>query len=116
MLHALAWGLEEIHGAREYHSDLHEDNVIVRRLGIEFDVKLVDMYKWGTLQRQHIRYDVYGLVRLFYHAIGGAKHYPRKLEEVKKICCGHKQLHINRKFRTVGHRRSCPEEFQWAPE
>lgn len=116
LLHALAAGVEEIHGAKEYHGDLHEDNVIVRRRGIEFDVKLVDMYNWGALKGQHMRDDVCDLIRLFYEAIGGARHYANQREEIKKICCGLKRSLITQKFRTAGHLRRYLEEFSWVRE
>ena len=32
----------------EYHGDLHDDNIIVRRHGLSFDLKLVDMFPWGA--------------------------------------------------------------------
>ncbi len=38
LLYALAKGVEPIHHAREYHGDPHNENVIIRRRGISFDV------------------------------------------------------------------------------
>ncbi|MCK4941873.1 protein kinase, partial [candidate division WOR-3 bacterium] len=71
LLHALAAGIEEIHRAREYHGDLHDDNIIIKRQGLGFQVKVVDMYNWGTPDAGHIRDDVCDLIRIFYDAIGG---------------------------------------------
>ena len=41
LLHALVRGVEEIHAVGEYHGDLHSDNIIVRRRGLGFEVKVV---------------------------------------------------------------------------
>ena len=41
VLHTLARGVEAIHAVREYHSDIHSENVIVRRRGIHFDLSLI---------------------------------------------------------------------------
>ena len=47
LLHSLASGLEDIHRMGEYHGDLHTDNIIVQRSGLKFDLKILDLYKWG---------------------------------------------------------------------
>lgn len=113
LLHALAAGVEEIHRVREYHGDLHDDNIIIKRSGLSFDVKLVDMYNWGAPSAQNTRDDVCDLVRIFYDAIGGAKFYAQQREEVKNVCCGLKRSLIARKFKTAGHLRHYLEAMAW---
>lgn len=113
LLHALSAGVEEIHSAREYHGDLHEENIIVRRLGLSFDVKLVDMFNWGSPSAENIRDDVCDLIRVFYDAIGGARFYPKHPPQIKSICCGLKRSLIMRKFRTAGHLRQYLETMVW---
>jgi len=113
LLHALAAGVEEIHRAREYHGDLHDDNVIVRRQGLSFNVKLVDMYNWGPPDAQNIRDDVCDLIRIFYDAIGSVRFYSKHPKEIKDICCGLKKSLIIRKFRTAGHLRHNLETMTW---
>lgn len=113
LLHELAAGVEIIHRAREYHGDLHDDNIIVRRHGLSFNVKLVDMYEWGAPKIENIRDDVCDLIRLFYDAIGGAQHYARQPQEIKNVCCGLKRSLIVRKFRTAGHLRHYLETMSW---
>ncbi|KPJ74327.1 serine/threonine protein kinase [candidate division TA06 bacterium DG_78] len=113
LLHALASGVEEIHQAHEYHGDLHDDNVIVRRRGLSFDVKLVDMYNWGKPDAENIRDDVCNLIRIFYDSIGGARFYAKHPREIKDICCGLKRSLIIRKFRTAGHLRQYLETMRW---
>jgi serine/threonine protein kinase len=113
LLHALAEGVEIIHKAREYHGDLHDDNIIIRRRGLSFDIKVVDMFNWGAPKAENIREDVYDLIRIFYDAVGGRKHYAKQPQEVKKICCGLKRSLISRKFRTAGHLRLYLEMMPW---
>jgi serine/threonine protein kinase len=113
LLHALATGIEKIHNLREYHGDLHDENVIVRRYGLSFDLKLVDMFHWGPPSPENIHEDVCNLVRIFYDSIGGAKHYPKHPPEVKAICCGLKRSLILSKYRTAGQLRQYLETMQW---
>jgi serine/threonine protein kinase len=113
LLHALASGVESIHQAREYHGDLHDDNIIVRRQGLSFDVKLVDMYNWGAPSAQNIRDDVCDLVRIFYDALGGARTYRKHPQQVKQICCGLKRSLITPKFRTALQLRQHLETMSW---
>ena len=113
LLHALATGIESIHNLREYHGDLHDDNVIVHRYGLSFDLKLVDMFHWGPASPENIHEDVCNLVRIFYDAIGGAKRYAKQPPEAKAICCGLKRSLIQRKFRNAGQLRQYLETMQW---
>lgn len=113
LLHALATGIENIHHLHEYHGDLHTENIIVQRAGLGFDVKLVDVYRWGAPRWTNIHDDVCDLIRVFYDAIGGRKHYSRQPPEVKSICCGLKRSLIIGKFPTAGQLREHLELMQW---
>jgi len=113
LLHALAAGIESIHHYREYHGDLHSDNIIIKRYGLGFDLKLLDMFHYGAHGRENVREDICDLIRLFYDAIGGQKHYAKHPPEVKAICCGLKRSMILKKFRTVGQLREYLENMLW---
>lgn len=113
LLYALASALEKIHQAREYHGDLHTDNVIIRHVGLRFDLKIMDMFQWGPAKPENIQGDVLDLVRLFYDAIGGAKHYRSQPKAVKEICFGLKQSLILKKFKTAGKLRYYLENLEW---
>ena len=113
LLHALAGGIESIHNLREYHGDLHEENVIIRRYGLSFDLKLVDMFHWGPASPENIHEDVCNLIRIFYEAIGGQKRYARQPAEAKMVCCGLKRSLILQKYRTAGQLRQYLETMQW---
>ena len=113
LLHALAAGIEKIHNLREYHGDLHDENVIIRRYGLAFDLKLVDMFHWGPASQENIHQDVCNLIRIFYDAIGGATRYPKQPPEAKAICCGLKRSLILKKYRDAGQLRQYLETMQW---
>lgn len=113
LLHSLAAGIADIHMAREYHGDLHTDNVIVRRHGLGFEIKLIDLYHWDMPRRENIQGDVCDLIRLFYDALGGPRRYRYHRAEIKAICCGLKRSLLVRKFKNAGHLRDYLETMLW---
>lgn len=113
LLHALAKGLEPVHRAGEYHGDLHCENVLVRRHGLGFEVKVLDLYHWGRPSSAEIFDDVCDLIRIFYDAVGGRKRYAKQPPEVKAICCGLKRSLIRKKFKTAGQLREYLENMAW---
>lgn len=113
LLHALAAGIAIIHDLGEYHGDLHEDNVLVSRHGLGFEVKLVDLYRWGKPSAANIQEDVLNLVRLFHAAVGGPRRYASQPPEVKDICRGLRRGLILERFRTAGHLRRHLENLTW---
>jgi len=113
LLHALAKGIDTIHQMREYHGDLHTDNIIISRFGLNYDLKLIDMYYWQSAKYENIRHDVVSLVKVFYEALGGQKFYAKQPDEVKAIICGLKSSLILKKFKTAGQLRDHIEHMQW---
>lgn len=111
-LYALAKGMECVHRMGEYHGDLHQDNIIIQRSGLGFELKLVDLYHLGSA-REHIKEDVTDMIKLFYDILGGEKHYPNHPPEIKDICCGLKHSLILKKFRTAGQLRQYIENMEW---
>jgi hypothetical protein len=113
LLHAIALGLEEIHQVREYHGDIHEDNILVRRRGIHFDLKILDFYHWGAPTAAHLRDDVADAIRILYDMIGGKRHYASQPAEIKSICRGLRRDLIAKYFPTAKHLRAYLETFEW---
>jgi serine/threonine protein kinase len=113
LLHALARGMEDIHRAREYHGDLHTGNVMVQRFGLGIELKLLDLFRWDAPRPENIRDDVVDMIRIFYDAVGGKRHYASQPEEVKAICCGLRRSLIISKFRTAGQLRQHLETMEW---
>lgn len=113
LLHALAKGIEQIHLRNEYHGDLHTDNVIVVRFGLEFHLKLLDVFHWKAPRPENIQSDVLNLIRIFYESLGGKKTYAQMPPVVKEIVCGLKNTLILKKFKTAGHLRRYLESLSW---
>jgi serine/threonine protein kinase len=113
LLYALADGIEPIHLAGEYHGDLHAENVIVNRFGLNFDIKLVDLFRWNQPKRHNQRDDICDLIQIFHEAMGGAKHYAKLPAAAKYICCGLKRNLILKKFRTISELREHLESMSW---
>lgn len=113
LLHALASGVESIHASNEYHGDLHHENIIVRRFGLEFDLKLIDLYNWASPKRENRQDDICDLVRILYDSIGGQKTYSRQPAVIKYICSGLKRSLILKKFKTVSHLKRHLETLEW---
>jgi len=114
LLYALAKGIERIHFKREYHGDLHADNVIVCRHGLSFDLKLLDLFQWNAPRREAMEDDICDMIKLFYDAIGGRRFYAKQPAEVKEICCGLKRSLILQKFRSVSQLRQHLESMRWS--
>jgi len=113
LLYSLASGIESLHRLNEYHGDLHSDNIIIKRRGLGFDFKLLDMYNWGDSKRANKAEDICNLIRIFYDAIGGPKHYAKHPPEVKEICMGLKRTLILKKFRTASLLCEHIENIEW---
>jgi len=113
LLHAIAVALEPIHNRREYHGDLHSGNVVVQRIGIEFEIRLIDIFHHQQRKTWSIQDDVINLIRLFYDSIGGSRFYAREPSVVKEICRGLKHSLITQRFRNAGQLRRHVETCRW---
>ena len=113
LLHALAAGIEAIHYLGEYHGDLHTENIMVRRLGLSYELKLLDFFHWGGARRESRKDDICDVVRIFYDALGGQRRYASHPPEVKEICCGLKRSLILAKFPTASDLRFHVETQAW---
>lgn len=114
LLHALTVGIEAIHKHHDYHGDLHAANVILRRYGLGFDLKVLDMFHWGRASRENMQGDICDIIKLFYDAIGGSRMYAKHPPEVKAICCGLRRSLILKKFRTMSKLREHLETMSWS--
>ena len=117
LLHALSQGMAMIHSKREFHGDLHTGNVLVRRRGLGFDVKLVDFYNLqGYKKREQIQEDVIGLVQILHAAVGGARHYSKQPPEIKRVVRGLKYSLIQQRFRSALDIKDYLEGLTWAED
>src|SRR5205823_7800171 len=88
VLYALARGIAPIHARGEYHGDIHDDNIMIRRQGIDFEVKLVDFFDLGRPNKAKIHTDVLNLIEVFHGLVGARDTYKGQPRVVKDIIRG----------------------------
>ncbi len=113
LLYSLVKGLEEIHLMKDYHGDLHMDNIIVQKFGLNFNLKLLDLFHWKAPKRENMQDDVVGLIRVLYDSMGGVKYYSKHPKSIKNICCGLRRDLILKKFPNISQLREYLENFEW---
>ena len=113
VLYVLAKGIAPIHARGEYHGDIHDDNIMIRRQGIGFDVKLLDFFDLGRPGRDKVRKDVLNLVEVLHTIVGGRKHYAGQPPVIKEIVRGLKDSLILQRFNSAGDIQRHLEELQW---
>jgi tRNA A-37 threonylcarbamoyl transferase component Bud32 len=114
VLHALASGIAPIHSRGEYHGDIHVDNIMIRRRGVGFDLKLIDFFDLGRPGKSKIQKDVLNLVEVFYAVVGGRPNYAQQPAVVKGIIRGLKDSLILERFTTAGAIQRHLENLQWS--
>jgi tRNA A-37 threonylcarbamoyl transferase component Bud32 len=113
VLYVLAKGIAPIHLLNEYHGDIHEDNIMIRRQGIGFEVRLLDFFDLGRPTRERIHKDVLNLVQVLHTLVGGHKHYAQQPKVVKDIVRGLKDSLILQRFRSAGDIQRHLETLEW---
>ena len=113
VLYVLAKGIAPIHARGEYHGDIHDDNIMIRRQGIGFEVKLLDFFDLGRPSRAKIQKDVLNLVEVFHTIVGGREVYGRQPRVVKDIIRGLKDSLILQRFSSAGDIQRHLETLQW---
>src|SRR2546421_3967330 len=113
VLYVLAKGISPIHARGEYHGDIHDDNIMIRRQGISFDVKLLDFFDLGRPTRSRIHKDVLNLIQVFHTIVGGRDLYSKQPPIVKNIIRGQKDSLILRRFQTAGDIARHLENLPW---
>ena len=113
ILYVLAKGIAPIHARGEYHGDIHDDNIMVRRQGIGFEVKLLDFFDLGRPTRGKIHKDVLNLIEVFHVIVGGRDRYARQPKVVKDIIRGLKDSLILQRFQSAGDIQTHLESLTW---
>lgn len=101
ILEQIATGLDAIHSRGMYHGDVHEDNVMVRRVGIHFEVRFLDFIHLGRTTRERKRDDVYDMLTLVRDMTGGKRHYAKQPDLVKTLVKGARRDLIYKSFPTA---------------
>jgi len=113
VLYALAKGISPIHTRGEYHGDIHDDNIMIRRQGVGFDLKLLDFFDLGRPTRAKIHKDVLNLIQVFYTIVGGRERYSKQPRVVKEIVRGLKDSLILDRFQSATDIQQHLENLQW---
>lgn len=113
VLYALAKGIAPIHARGEYHGDIHEGNIMIRRVGIGFEVKLIDFFDLGKPTKTKIQKDVLNLIEVFHTIVGGRARYAQQPKVVKDIIRGLKDTLILQRFGSAGDIQRHLETLQW---
>ncbi len=112
LFYAIVQGVEQIHFLGEYHGDIHVDNILVKRKGIQFQVFLIDLLNLGKTNKHRIQEDVFDLINVLYEMIGGIKYYRRMPKHIKQIILGRKHNLIAKQFKMAGHLRLFLENLE----
>ena len=116
LLHNIITSLEFMHAKKIVHGDIHSDNIIVRRYGLGFSIKILDLHWWGKKQIVTSIDDIHQAIQVFHEAIGGSKQYRAHPPEIKQICLGLKRSLIKKKFKNVAMLRNHLENLEWKNE
>ena len=113
VLYTLARGIAPIHARGEYHGDIHDENIIIRRQGIGFEVKLIDFFDLGRPTKKKIHKDVLNLVEVFHTIVGGRERYSKQPKVVKDIVRGLKDSLILKRFQSAQDIQHHLETLTW---
>jgi len=115
LLYALACGLEKIHKNKQYHGDIHLDNIIIEKYGLDFKIKLIDLFNWDnhSTRAENLKDDIVQSIKVFYEVLGGKKWYPKQDPTIKEICCGLQKPKILKKFRNMMKLREHLEKIEF---
>ena len=113
VLYTLVRGITPIHARGEYHGDIHEENVMIRRQGIGFDVRLVDFFDLGKPTKKKVHKDVLNIVMVFHAIVGGRERYASQPRVVKDIIRGLKDSLILARFQSAGDIQRHLEALTW---
>jgi serine/threonine protein kinase len=113
VLYSLAKGIAPIHARGEYHGDIHHHNIMIRRMGVGFDLKLLDFFDLGRPSRDKIKKDVLNLVEVLHATVGGREHYSNQPRVIKDIVRGLKDSLILERFKNAGDIQRHLETLEW---
>jgi tRNA A-37 threonylcarbamoyl transferase component Bud32 len=114
VLYVLAKGIAPIHARGEYHGDIHDDNIMIRRQGIGFEIKLLDFFDLGKPNVSKTRKDVLNLIEVFFTLVGGQASYAGQPKVVKDIIRGRKDSLILARFDSAGDIQRHLETLEWS--
>ncbi|MEN9834486.1 MAG: hypothetical protein RL011_679, partial [Pseudomonadota bacterium] len=111
LLHALALGVEQVHNIGEAHGDVAPDNVLVRRKGLSFQAKLIDLKPGLQTKAEDLAEDVDALLSIFQTIIGGNKAFITLPNAVRALCQSRRKGGL--RFRHAADLRLHLENLTW---
>lgn len=114
LLYSIVLGVESIHLKGEYHGDLHTENIIIRRFGLKFDLKIIDLHHWGDSKKDNRDEDIIKIIKIFHEILGGKAQYQKLPSSIKYIICGLKRGIILNRFKTISALRLHLERMDWS--
>ena len=111
LLHALALGVQQIHGLGEAHGDVAPDNVLVRRKGLGFQAKLIDLKPGLQTKSEDFAEDVEALLAIFQSIIGGNKAFITLPTAIRALCQPRRKNTV--RFRHAADLRLHLENLPW---
>lgn len=113
LLHALASGLEAIHCMQEYHGNIAPENIIIKRKGLGFQVKLINMSLEDLPVTRTIADDIINLLNIFRSIVSPPKRGDKMPDEVKSIYNA-SPVTIRSQFKNAGTLRRHLEAMPWS--
>lgn len=113
LLRTLAEALATVHQHGEYHGDLHEENVLVERYGLGFDVKLLDPLLVGRRTKEHVQDDLVDLIRLYVECLGGKERYRTLPAHWRDVVGSSRRDRVLARFKSVARLRDHLDHYRW---
>lgn len=113
LFYAIVKAVEEIHIHKEWHGDVHAENIIIQKMSLNYDLKLIDVFHRTHSKKGSLQEDVFQLCRVLYELVGGKKGYKFQPRIIKEVCLGLKNSLIRKKFRTATSLRVFLENSNW---
>jgi serine/threonine protein kinase len=113
LLHALAQGVEKMHCAGEHHGELTSKNIMIRRIGLGFRVKMLDFGPLNGTKPAMIKQDVEDLIKLFVTATGGPARWAKQARPVQLTCQALRRSFNEGQLRNAGDLRRHLESLAW---
>ncbi len=114
VLYNLVRGLECVHAMGHYHADVHSQNILIKPVGVGFELKLIDFYDWGKPTSNKFRQDILDTIGVFYECLGGRSWYGKMPVDIRRICAAQRSDLILKRFPTMSALRSHLESFEWS--
>jgi serine/threonine protein kinase len=114
LLHAVASGLDAIHSMQEYHGNIAAENIIVRRKGIGFQVKLINMSLEDRPVSRTIYEDVVNLVKIFANIVTPPRHSAKIPDSVKSLYSNLKTVRTSDRLKNAGALKKHLETMLWS--